>query len=310
MFEKVILESSPFTIPLKPLPVAVHQGEVFSRLLNCTRTDVACLRSRSADEIARKQGEYFQQAAFADSYMRKFLPWLPHIDGTEVKLGVMDAIKNGSFVAKPTIIGTVSQEGAMYVPLAFGRPMSTLEFSMLLFGVTPRLAQKAFQNYRPLNPADSRPELAVLVTDFMFACPARSVARELSKHVPVFSYVFHNVLSVKNVWGMSSHCNDKVCHGAEIPFVFQSAIREPFIFSQEEFKLSNSIVHYWTTFAKTGSPNRFKHYGAQIWPPYNQQGLFPEISIVLNAERGNFLTQDYRGEPCDFWDQMDYKARK
>ena len=311
MFDKVIIESGPFTIPLKPLSVAVQQGEVFAQLLNCAPKDAACLRSVSAEEIAQKQGEYFHKAAFADSYLRKFIPWIPHIDGIDVKLGIMDAFKTGSFVAKPAIIGTVSQEGAMYAPLAFTQPMNILQFSMLLFGVIPDLALKSFKQYHPHDLADARPELAVLVTDFMFACPSRYIARRIGEQVPVYSYVFHNVISLKNIWGHSNHCNDKVCHGAEIPYVFQSAIKEPYLFSKDEFKLSDSMIEYWTQFAKTGSPNRPKHSSTlKVWPPYSQDGEFQEISMVLNAERGNFLTKGYRSDSCDFWDQRDYIARK
>ena len=310
LFHRVILESSPFAIPLKPMNIAVKQGEILSNLLSCPSKNADCLRSRSAYEIAVKQGEYFQQAAFSDSYLRKFLPWTPHVDGEEVATGVMDAFNNMSFTAKPAMIGTVSQEGQMYVPLAFGRQMNKLEYRMLLFGIKPRLAEKAYQNYRPVNAADARPELAVLVTDFMFACPARSVARQLSKYSPVYMYVFHNSLSLKDIWGTSKHCDGKVCHGAELPYVFQSATKKPFIFTDKEFQLSDSMIYYWTTFAKTGSPNRFGHYGSQIWPPYSQAGLFPEIAIVLNADRETFLTQRYRGGPCDFWDQAEYSARK
>ena len=310
LFHRVIIQSSPFTIPLKPLNVAVRQGEIFASLLSCPPRNAECLRSRSALEIAATQGEYFQQVAFSDSYLRKFLSWIPHVDGKEVTSPLMDAYKNHSYIAKPAMIGTVSQEGEMYVPLAFGRPVDKLEFSMLLFGVQPRVARKAFENYRPRNDADARPELAVLVTDFMFACPARSVARKLSAEVPVFSYVFHNVLSLKGVWGLSKHCDNKVCHGADIAYLFQSATKPQFNFTEPEYALSDSMIYYWATFAKTGSPNLYGHTGTQIWPPYTQRGLFPEISMVFNADRGNFLTQNYRGRACDFWDQVDYKARK
>ncbi|XP_053383842.1 cAMP-regulated D2 protein-like [Mercenaria mercenaria] len=185
LFHRVIIESSPFTIPLKPMDVAVSQGKDFARLLNCSARNVSCLRSKSASAIATAQGIYFQQAMFSDSYLRKFLPWIPHIDGITIINGVIEAFSSRSFVPKATIIGSTSEEGQMYVYLGFGKPMSALEYRILLIGVRPNHSSRVYKMYKPTNTSDARARLAELTTDFVFYCSTRAVARSISQFAPV-----------------------------------------------------------------------------------------------------------------------------
>ncbi|XP_060608253.1 cAMP-regulated D2 protein-like [Ruditapes philippinarum] len=205
LFSRVIIESSPFTIPLKPLDIAITQGNEFGSLLNCTAGNVSCLMSKSANQIASAQGKYFQQALFSDSYLRKFLPWTPHIDGTIIKQGVMEAFINGAYAPKPAILGSTSEEGQMYIYLGFGKPMSALEYRLLLFGVRPKQSTEVYKMYKPELKSDARSTLTELTTDFVFYCPARTVARSISRFAPVYTYVFNNNISMPSVWNHLNH---------------------------------------------------------------------------------------------------------
>jgi carboxylesterase type B len=272
--------------------------------------------SKSANQIASAQGKYFQQALFSDSYLRKFLPWTPHIDGTIIKQGVMEAFISGAYAPKPAILGSTSEEGQMYIYLGFGKPMSALEYRLLLFGVRPKQSTEVYKMYKPELKSDARSILTELTTDFVFYCPARTVARSISQFAPVYTYVFNNNISIPSVWNHLHHCIGKVCHGVELPFVFQSARKEPWVFSQNEFLLSDSMIYYWTNFAKTGNPNNFQIYRTlgpsatpQIWLPYKERGYYSELSMVLN-ENGNYLTQGHKFDKCRMWDQGEYKAKK
>lgn len=50
-------------------------------------------------------------------------------------------------------------------------------------------------------------------------------------------------------------CYDKVCHCAELPYVFNMDTLTKYSFSDEEDSLANLLIKYWSNFAKYGNPN-------------------------------------------------------
>lgn len=70
----------------------------------------------------------------------------------------------------------------------------------------------------------------------------------------------------------------------------------------DELKLSNSLITYWSNFAKTGDPNR----GAPVtlqWPAFKSDSLWPQMFF---ATPKNSVKSSYRKEFCDFWDSLGY----
>jgi carboxylesterase type B len=110
----------------------------------------------------------------------------------------------------PTIVGTVRNEGNLFINFAFGKPLaSELEYMAVMeviVGLTAGL--KVMTQYpvpSPL-PADLRPHLADVATDLLFVCPSRnataSAAAAPGRKSPMFLYTYQHVESFNPAaWG-------------------------------------------------------------------------------------------------------------
>jgi para-nitrobenzyl esterase len=81
-------------------------------------------------------------------------------------------------------------------------------------------------------------------------------------HAPVFAYLFDHAPpypagSATADWGAG--------HGMEMRYVFDHLDQVPWAWSANDRQLSETIVGYWTNFAKTGDPNGA---GLPPWPAY------------------------------------------
>jgi acetylcholinesterase/cholinesterase len=70
------------------------------------------------------------------------------------------------------------------------------------------------------NPENDTIALLPLLTDYLFTCPSRRFL-SLSNYSQSgrWLYLFNHTLSF-NGWGPYAYCQDYVCHGAELPFVY------------------------------------------------------------------------------------------
>ena len=51
-------------------------------------------------------------------------------------------------------------------------------------------------------------------------------------------------------------CFDKVCHAAELAYLFGIETLTTFEFTQGERELSDRMISYWTNYAKYGDPGK------------------------------------------------------
>ncbi len=69
--------------------------------------------------------------------------------------------------------------------------------------------------------------------------------------------------------------------------------------TQAEVTMSNSMIDYWTNFAKTGNPN--KPAPVQFWPQFDYNTF-----NSLNINTPNSIVQGLQQKKCDFWDKIGY----
>jgi acetylcholinesterase/cholinesterase len=76
---------------------------------------------------------------------------------------------------------------------------------------------KILERYPPDGLGDQRPLISQITTQWIFACPTRLFARRVAS----YSYVFGYPLNANTTQNNAS-CNGHVCHGDELPYLFQS----------------------------------------------------------------------------------------
>lgn len=163
------------------------------------------------------------------------------------------------------------------------------------------LPEQLFQRYPlPDNTTDLRPWVSWMASDFIMKCPGRNVSNIFAEAgLPVYRYEFNHVWSVPSGWGPQySFCGDAVCHGAELPFVFNSAKLVGYNFTQPEVALSKTMALYWGTFAHQAPAAP----GLPAWPVHSAAS---DLLLSFKTEQVAPLANN-RKEWCDFWDMAGY----
>jgi para-nitrobenzyl esterase len=87
-------------------------------------------------------------------------------------------------------------------------------------------------------------------------------------------------------------------HSAEIQYIFQrpnsAFVRE---FSEEDQRLADRMLAYWTRFAHRGDPNVKRLH---TWPEYGSSRTDMVFDLDLGTRKG------FDDEVCAFWAELDY----
>jgi para-nitrobenzyl esterase len=138
----------------------------------------------------------------------------------------------------------------------------------------------------PLYPvaayANASEALGAIGTDAVFACSGRASARLLSAAGNVvYSYEFNDPAAPQALPGQLSF-KSGAAHTSELPYLFTmpgSAALSP-----AQRGLADTMVRYWTRFARTGNPNEA---AATVWPAYTAANdaylsLAPSVAVTTN----------------------------
>ncbi|KAI8503634.1 hypothetical protein Bbelb_186050 [Branchiostoma belcheri] len=311
LFEKAIMLSVPFTINHKSRAEATRLGNHFARLLNCSHDDMTCVRSKTTEQLLDAQDKCGNFIANPLRLFEMFVQWGPYIDGDILAEELVDRFAKGQFRKMPFIIGTVTEEARPYVFGAFNTNMSRLELDGVAVAFLGGKAERTIREYHPPETSDYRPYLSHAVTDWVFLCPTRNASRNavLAGVPDVWLFVFDHSWSFKHAWGDSTYCDGHVCHGENVPFVFQTPPLANISLTAEEQVMADTIAYHYGNFAHTGNPNKHNRHLASSninvsnilhWPKYNNGNLFTILNITTPE---NTLVQNYRHKKCDFWDR-------
>ncbi|RXN37189.1 cAMP-regulated D2 -like protein [Labeo rohita] len=299
LFRQAVFQSLPFSIPLKTRHESLKLGKNFAKSANCSLLDLTCLQSLSPQEVVNP----FR-------FLEQFESWGPYVDGELIREQSVSAFQKGHWQKdKPVLLGTTSEEGVIFVYGVFMKPVSAVECTVYTTAIFKQHAIKILRKYLPLyTDADRRDMLAQIVTDYIFLCPSRRSARAgVSSGSSVWMYVFDHVMSDPRVWSGLTFCYRHACHGAELPFVFDSAPAANLSMTQAERLLSNRMLCYWGAFAHTGDLGSHADASAfcrqqrpPSWPRYTSNGgwLIMNLTLHSHAQTGS------RDDICDFWDAL------
>ena len=264
--------------------------------------DLACLLAKSSDEIL---------AASASS------SWLPVVDGVALRENPMATLERSGGNVAEVILGTTTEEGSVFVIPYYASTLPAKSYTSALdtlFGDgccdrawTSADTAQVLSMYPNAGPSGNRANLIQLKTDYLFACPARRVARAIVANggrAYVYRFDDYVAISPTQGWGTTAY------HGAELPFVFGQEYvpwtDASVSFAKKERALSDAIMASWSSFARSGSPqlasgarNRTGG-GAFAWPAYtksaDKNALF--TTAATTTESG------YRKSFCDVWDTL------
>ncbi|XP_058482048.1 cAMP-regulated D2 protein isoform X2 [Solea solea] len=310
LFHQAVLQSLPFSIPLKTRHDALKLGKDFAKQTNCSVSDTICLLSLTSQAVLAAQMKTSSKIVNPFRFLEVFETWGPHIDGDLIKEQAITAFLKGHWQKeKPMLLGTTSEEGVLFVYGVFTKPVSAVESTVYITAIFKQHALRVLHKYLHLyRDADRRDMLAQIVTDYVFLCPSRRSARA-GKAVgsEVWMYVFDHVPSDCRVWSGVTFCYQHACHGAELPFLFDSATVANFTMLPQEKLLSNRMLCYWGAFAHTGDPSSraqqtsfCREQRLPVWPRYSDTSgwLVMNLTVHSHAQVGT------RNHICDFWDQL------
>jgi carboxylesterase type B len=299
LFASALMESNPLALPYKTLDEAGTISSCLQMALGCASGDLACLRGKSAEEILETQES---QQVFVEGLGQGFaglLLWAPVVDGTLIERQPVAGITGG--LPKPTLLGTNANEGTVFVDVALAKLMQkTLApqlYNLLLTKVFGSTDTARIEQVYPPVMDDSGPQLAQLITDYMFFCSSRHVAAAGGQ--PAYGYLFNKVSSF-NYWPHVEQCKDEVCHADELPYVFHTASNIGFTFLPSEEALSQSMAAYWGAYSREGSDPNNGGLPRPEWPAFAGSHY-----LVLDSPISTVVDPPHH---CDLWDDIGYET--
>jgi len=310
LFHRVVCMSGSLGILFKDVAEQTDVGNQFAKNIGCGVSDQNCFLNKTSSEVLTAQLATKPTVPWPNTFMDAY-EWSPTIGSDEVPYQALEALESGKYTQVPIMMGTLLEEGVQFVDLLFPSPMTILEYEAAIIAVFGLPAFEILAAYPcPANEtSDCRLVMAEIATHKVFACPTRHAARTMSAAASspqiansIHVYYYDHPLSFPG-WGTNfSYCNGHVCHGSELPVLYDSATSYGFQFQPDEITLATQMEQFWGLFAH-GSSGPISIPSSPIsWPVYNATG---DYTIQLNTPK--LAIQQNRLETlCDMWDKIGY----
>ncbi len=278
LFHKAIVQSGAFLSMGMPsarrqedLKEAERLGERISAALGCTaeRDELAALRSKDARQVL----EAFEKNA-AGLIGRASIG--PVVDGHVLPKAPQEVFAEGRQHKVPLLIGCNADEGMLFLG---NRDLDLQQYRAALSFIYGKWAPEVEAMFPASKDGEVRDAFNRLFTSLGFGGPSRHAAVCTARvGAPVYVYLF----TMRSREVSSRHMG--AYHGYELPFVFGTLVR---YLGQEEQRLSEAMMNYWTRFASKGDPN-----GGQEpdWPRFSEDSdAYQELGAEVGPKRGYYL---------------------
>eukprot|EP00026_Physarum_polycephalum_P008103 Phypoly_transcript_08181.p1 GENE.Phypoly_transcript_08181~~Phypoly_transcript_08181.p1 ORF type:complete len:509 (+),score=48.86 Phypoly_transcript_08181:192-1529(+) len=307
LFQRTICMSGSLGIAFKDQKESLSVGNEFSKHIGCEPSDQACFLNKTSEEVLTAQLAT-KLLPWPNTFMKAY-EWSPTIGSAEVPYQALDGLQTGNFTPVPIILGTLLEEGVQFVDLLFTSPMDEIEYEAAIAFVFGTAAIDILRAYpcHGNETSDCRPVMAEIATHKVFSCPTRNAARTIAQKAPqlansVYIYFYDHPLSFPG-WGANfSYCNGHVCHGSELPVLYNSATSYGFTFQPDELTLALQMEQFWGQFAH-GATGPITIPSSNVpWPVYNATGSY---TMQLNTPTLQ-IQQNRLNTLCDMWDKIGY----
>jgi carboxylesterase type B len=314
LFQQALIESNPLALPYHTRQSMGKNARAFAEYLGCEDDDVACMRTKSPSEIVEAQDKSVKLDV--RNLFINFMPFSPMMDKTGyLQEQQLYALAAGQMTRMPIMGGSVKDEGQLFVQELFTKPIGDAEYQGLLRGLFGKESYPIVKNMYPMDivpgSKDARDALNFLATDLLFLCPLRNITkgyetveRNAKKTQPTYLYRFEHTLSFDCWEPTYPYCYGKVCHGSELPMVFNAFSDGQGLTYQttaDEKKLTVDMNHYWANFIRSGNPNT----GADVpveFPLYQKETELMNVLDVPGMRVEGHIRESY----CDQWDKLGY----
>ncbi|MWA04916.1 carboxylesterase family protein [Actinomadura sp. LD22] len=300
LFHKAISQSGACGTTLGPVPAATAYATstAFARKLGCTdpATMPACLRGKPAGDLSVTAGELF------GSFGPSPLSWTPVIDGHVIKEPTLEALASGHYNKVPLISGSNKDEGRLFTALnyhlsKFRHATADDLKAEVRFRAGDDAAQQVLDAYPPASADNADLAVSSLTTDTLFACPALATNQSVAANPgqKLYAYEFADpkppMVDFDPLMPLGAY------HSADIFYLFKGLNGIPPIpgLDTAQQQLSDKMIAYWTTFAKTGDPNGPT---TPSWPAFTASS--PQVQRLSREGTAPFTTfaTDHK---CRLW---------
>ncbi|XP_062829073.1 fatty acyl-CoA hydrolase precursor, medium chain isoform X2 [Anolis carolinensis] len=259
---------------------------------------VRCLRSKTEEELAALNIQLCQVFGSA----------LAVVDGKLLPKAPEELLAAKEFRKVPYLIGINNHEYGWTLPQSglfvsitevMDRQAVTAAFqeSAPVLNIPVEATQRALKEYvgETEDPRELRAQFLDYMGDVMFLLPSVRTARaHRDSGAPVYFYQFQHPPSIfrdtRPVYVKADHV-DQVIFVSGTPLLRSkdSPLGE---YTEEEKRLSKTMMRYWANFARSGNPNG---RGQVKWPRYDQKEGYLELDL---EPRG---AQKLKQDKVDFW---------
>ncbi len=289
LFQRAIIESGAYSVAQSSMAANEARGSTFGARYGCPApTTVDCLRSIPvANALAEPNS-----TAIAG----------PVVDNVVLNETLNTAFASGRFNRVTVMEGSAHDEWRLFTgttELATGMPLTAAGYPAAItgtLGVTGATLAAVVAEYPLSNYANPSFAFSALVTDLVYACSSRKAIRQMVNFVPVYAYEFDDPNAPETYVAPVSFPYGSA-HASELNYLFKvrPSIPNPVPLDASQRLLSQTMVRYWTQFARAGDPNASP---SPPWPAYaiatdQRQSLTPPVPFTQST-----FAVDHH---CAFW---------
>ena len=266
LFEKAIIQSGGYNLVSPYSLLDIQEAHNFAK----EATDI--ISPNNFEALRNIDSKRLLDVSKAMGY-----PFHPIIDGNLIEKQILNIYSRGNLNKVDLIIGSNKNEEYLYID-------KEMSLEDLIKQIKERNPDKADKIISLLDLSDIPLASDRVGTNQLTACPSIFIARQMTKSGnKVYQYLFskqrtksENILSY---------------HGAEIPYVFGT--HDVYLpTTNNDLKLTDSMMNYWTQFAKKGNPN--SDNTDVYWDEFGDDENYIILDTTIKTD------QKLERELCDF----------